>query len=176
MSQVVPQNTFTYRMGAGFAGEINRVHPFSSSPRLNDPSLPVLAYGLGVLVNAAGTGVRQVQSTDTGVTVVYGISVRPFPVQQSSTTNYGEADEGVDTPPPGEIDVLRFGYIMAPVNGAPVINAAAYLWIAASSAPHVQGGFETVSGGGSTVLLTNVTFNGPPDSSGIGEVIVNAGP
>ena len=41
---------FTYRMGAGFPGDINRTQPFSAVPSLINTTTPPRAYGDPVLV------------------------------------------------------------------------------------------------------------------------------
>lgn len=170
---------FTYRMGAGFAGDVNRTHPATIEPTLIDASAPPTLYGEGVLVDATTQGVRPLTSTDTGTPVtIYGITVRPFPAQQSSATNFGSASLGSATPPTnGAIDVLRAGYIMVnlPFGGTPVKGGPVYIRIAASSGNHVQGAFEAVADtlGTNTVLVNNATFNGSPDSSGNVEIAFN---
>src|SRR5271170_8003134 len=81
---------FTFRMGAGFVGDVNRTHPVTIEPCLIDPTYPALNYGVAVLADqAAPNGVRGLQTSDSGITAIYGITVRPFPLQQQSTTNYG---------------------------------------------------------------------------------------
>ncbi len=166
---------FTYRMGAGFAGDINRTHPFSSEASLIDPTNPPLGYGLAVLPVAASNGVRQMAAADQGGTYIYGVTVRPYPTQQQSGGM--SASIGTTTPPvSGVIDILKLGYIMVPIvntGGAPATKGGAvFVWCAASGGGHLQGGFETAATGGSTIALplTFATFNGPADSSGIGEL------
>ncbi len=167
---------FTFRMGTGAAGQITRSHPMSSEPNFQDASLPVLAYGLAVVVNSAGTGVRQIQTSDTGITTIYGVAVRPFPTQQfKDSVGFGEVALGAGTPPGANnaIDVLKEGYILVPIVGTAKKGGTVYLWVAASSGAHVQGGFEA-SSSGSTVTLTNCTFNGVAGSDGIGELVMQS--
>ncbi len=162
---------FQFRMFTGFAGDVNRTHPFSVEPNQNDATNPVDLYGNAVLVNTAANTVRKVLATDTAVTTIYGIAVRPFPTQQS--TGGSAASFGVGGPAPNQpVDVLRFGYFMSKVVGTPTKDQAAFLWIAANSGNHVQGGFEAATGGASTVQLTNVFFNGPAGTDGVGELFV----
>lgn len=165
---------FQFRMGAGFAGEVNRTHPASIEPAVQDGTNPVLGYGFAVLATTSGNSVRQMASGDTSVTSLYGISVRPFPTQQSTTsTAYAGVGLGATVPPAaGAIDILRAGYIMVNIVGTPVKGGAAFVWVAASSGSHLQGGFEAAATGGSTASIANVIFNGPPDANGIGEVII----
>lgn len=167
---------FQFRMGAGFPGDVNRTHPASIEPALIDASAPPTAYGQAVLVDATTQGVRPFAAGDTAVTVAYGVTVRPYPTQQSSGSNFGAASFGAATPPAsGVTDVLRLGYIMGtvPVGQAPVKGGAVYVWCAASSGAHVQGGFEASATGGSTAALANATFNGSPDANGNVEIVFN---
>lgn len=177
---------FTYRMGAGFPGDVNRTHPATIEPVLIDSAAPPLFYGQPVIVDPTTQGVRPYTSTDTttptGVagtaSFAYGITVRPFPIQQSSASNYGSAALGAATPPAsGQIDVMRGGYIMAnlPNGGTPVKGGPVYIRIAASSGNHVQGTFEAVADtlGTNTVVMANATFNGSPDASGNVEIAFN---
>lgn len=164
---------FTYRMGAGFAGDVNRTHPFSVEPALIDASAPPLGYGLAVLADAASNGVRQIAAGDQGTVYIYGVTVRPYPTQQQSggmSSPFGS----VTPPASGVIDVLRMGYIMVPIVGAVAKGGLVYVWAAASGGGHLQGGFEAASSAGNTIALpiTLAEFNGPADANGIGELVL----
>ena len=168
--------SFTFRMGAGFAGEVNRTHPADIVPELIDSaaSTPPTAYGQVVILDTVNSAVRPFAAGDTAVTTAYGMTVRPYPTQQASASNFGQADLGAATPPTsGVIDVLRRGYIMAKVTGTVAKGGAVYVWCAASSGNHVQGQLESGATGGSTAALTNLTFNGSADANGVVEVIFN---
>lgn len=169
---------FAFRMGAGFAGDVNRTHPASIEPCLIDAGAPPTAYGQPVLVDATTQGVRPFAAADQSNTVAagYGMTVRPYPIQQSSGTNYGQANLGAAVPPTtGVIDVLRAGYIMVnlPAGGTPVKGDPVYVWAAASSGAHVIGGVEAAYVAGSTTQLKNATFNGSPDANGNVEIAFN---
>jgi hypothetical protein len=170
----VPQNSFSFRMGAGFAGDVNRTHPASVEPVLNDATNPVLTAGLGCVINAAKNGVRQMAAGDTAVTRIYGIAVRAYPIQDPGTSAaYGAQAQGSQLLPSGQaIDVIRDGYINVPVVGTPGKGDPAFIWVAASGGGHTQGGFEAQASGGNTATLANVFFNGAPDSNGIAEVVI----
>lgn len=165
---------FKYRMGAGFPGDVNRTHPASILPNLADPTNPLTAFGLAVVVNTANNSVRQMQAGDIGDTEIFGVTVRPYPFQASSGGNFGAAPIGSATPPPGEVDVLRAGYIMVNVVGATLKGGAVYVWCAASGGGHTLGGFEAAASGGNTAALdpAKYMFNGPPDDEGNVELIV----
>lgn len=170
----IPQNSFTFRMGAGFPGDVNRTHPASVEPALNDATVPVLTAGLACLVNAGKNGVRQVAAGDTAVTKVYGVAVRAYPLQDTGTSSsFGAVSQGTGSLPSGQaIDVLREGYINVPIVGAPKKGDAVFVWCAASGAGHTQGGFEAAASAGNTAAITNAYFNGAPDTSGFGEIFV----
>ena len=168
---------FPFRMGAGFAGDVNRTHPASIEPAMNDATNPVLLPGLACVVNTAANSVRQMAAGDTALTDIWGILVRAFPTQQATATlayaqaNYGAVAPGTVQP----VDVLRSGYIMVPVVGAVTKGGAVYVWVAASGAGHTQGGFEAAATGGSTMTLSagRAYWNGPADSTGIAELAFN---
>lgn len=167
---------FTYRMGAGFPGDVNRTHPASILPGLQNVATPILLYGNPCLVDTTTNSYRQLATTDTAVTTIAGVAVRPFPTQQ--TTGGMTSTLGASAPPvTGVIDILKDGFILTRCNNfataQPTLGGAVYVWIAANSGAHVQGGFESVAGGGSnTILLTNARWMGPGDSAGVAELEV----
>lgn len=170
---------FQFRMGAGFFGDVNRTHPFWVEPGEMDPTNPPTAYGQAVVVDSVSKKIRRVLATDGALTHIYGITVRPFPIQDPGTSApYGaQSLGGFTTPAAGQpIDVLRSGYIMSYVNGTPGKGDPVYVWIAANNAPtDYQGFFEAAASGGNTVLITpagtyETVFNGPPDANGCGEI------
>ncbi len=172
---------FQYRMGAGFPGDINRAHPFSAAATLVDASAPPTLYGQAVLIDATTQGARPYAAGDASDTVLstpYGAVVRPFPIQQQSATNFGAIALGVGAPPvSGVIDVLQAGYIMVQLNTgvtAPVKGGRVYIWCAATSGNHLQGGYETAASSGNTVELdTRFTYNGGVDAAGVAEISFN---
>lgn len=165
---------FTFRMGAGFAGEINRTHPFSVVPSRQDATNPVARYGNAVLYDGTNNSARGMVAADTGVTKIAGVLVRPFPTQQHSASGlFAPAGFGPATPPTsGIIDALEDGFILVPVVGTPTKGGAVYVWVAASSGSHVQGGFETAASAGNTAAISNAYFTGGVDANGIAELQV----
>ena len=168
---------FAFRMGAGFAGDVNRTHPMTIVPELPNATNPPTLYGQAVLMDVTTQTIRRLIPADTAVTRVYGITVRSFPTQQSSGSNYGEAALGAAVPPTtGVTDVLRSGYIMVQLfdnfnvakKGGPV-----FVWVAANSGNHVTGGFEDRASAGNTAALLDCTFNGTPDANGVVELAYN---
>ena len=178
MKQVTRMKTrdvaFPFRMGAGFSGDVNRTHPASIEPCLSDASAPPASFGQAVLIDPTPQGARPFTTGDASQ-AAYGVTVRPYPFQQSSGNNYGAAAIGGATPPAGVIDVLRSGYIMVQVNlgqTAPVKNGAVYVRVAATSGNHIIGQFETAADGTNNVLVTNANFQGGMDASGVAEIFI----
>lgn len=173
---------FQFRMGAGFYGDVNRTHPFWVEPGPVDPTNPPTAYGQAVVIDATSKKVRRVIASDTALTHVYGFTVRPFPFQDGGAAGAFGAQSlgGFTTPPTNQpIDVMRSGYMISYVNGAPGKGDPVNVWVAASSTVHYQGFLEAGSSGGNTILVTPAgtyatTFNGPPDANGAGEFVFEA--
>lgn len=170
---------FTFRMSAGFAGSVTRTHPVGIEPTLQS-NTPATAYAQPVLYATDGTqGIRPLSTGDQSLTAVDGILVRPFPIQQPTTSNFsGSIPLNTQPAPPtvGPVDILKQGYIMVPVNGTPVKGGTVYIWTAASSGAHVQGGFEASNPGGSGMALSangKTYWNGGPDASGNAELAFN---
>lgn len=161
----------TFRMGAGFAGDVNRSHPTNIEPALIDPNSPPTAYGQAVVGDVASQGVRPLQVGDAGTTI-YGVTVRPYPTQQTIGGMAAALGSAV-APATGVTDVLKNGYILVPVVGTPTKFAPVFVWIAAPNGAHVTGGFEAVASGANTALLAGATWNGGPDATGIAELILN---
>jgi hypothetical protein len=177
--------TFTYRMGAGFAGDVNRTHPASIEPVLLDQTVGATptGYGIPVLYSANNLGVRMINpATDAAITRIDGILVRPYPFQQATATGVyasvpfssgANANFGGVIPYVG--DILKSGYIMVFVVGTPAKGAPVFIWVAAASGNHVVGGWEAVASGANTIQLDGKSyFNGPPDANGITELVYNA--
>lgn len=167
---------FAFRMGAGFPGDVNRTHPAGIEPCKANSSTPPTAFGQPVLVDSTN-GVRPFTTGDQSNTVAagYGVTVRPFPFQQSSASNFGQADFGAAVPPGGAIDVLRAGYIMVQIPAGVVVKKGnpVYVWAVATSGAHIQGGVEGAYSAGNTTQLLNATFNGPADANGNVEICFN---
>jgi hypothetical protein len=165
---------FLGRMPSGFAGDVTRFQTARIEPTLVDAAavLPLLP-GTPVVVDATTQGVRALTIADIGITDIYGIVVRTYPTQNlGSGLAAGFGAVGTNGP---VVDVLRSGYIMVPINGSPAKGAPVFIWVAATAAPHVLGGFEAVATGGSTLAIASLktTYNGAPDSTGIGELAFN---
>lgn len=180
VAAAVRDAAFTFRMGAGFPGDVNRTHPANIEPCLQCVATPATAYGQAVLADTAGNTntVRPFAASDSAVTLAYGISVRPYPAQQATSASLGApAAFGAATPPAtGVIDVLRAGYIMVQLNpgqASPTKGDAVLVQTQATVSTSLQGGFMTAATYTSATLDGRFTYNGPADSAGVVEVCCN---
>lgn len=166
----------TYRMNAGFAGDVNRTHPATIEANLVDASAPPAIFGQAVLLDPTTQGVRPFTTGDTSQGA-YGITVRPYPFQVDSASNFGSSSIGnAVAPAAGVVDVLRAGYVMGQINPgqtAPVKNGSVYVRVAATSGTRLIGQLETAADGGNNVLLTNCKFMGGMDANNVAEVAFN---
>lgn len=165
----------TYRMGAGYPGDVNRMHPASIIPGLQDPANPVRLYGDPVLLGA-NNSYRGYIAGDTTAAKIKGVLVRPGNISQ--TSGGMSAVFGVAAPPATSgtvFDIIEDGHVLVKCNnlaaGAPVKGGIVYVWFAASSGNDVQGGFRGAASA-SAIALTNAEWTGPCDANGIGEIRV----
>lgn len=169
---------FTYRMGAGFPGDPNRTHPVSILPGIMSTANPVRLYGDPCLIDTATNTYRAILASDTAVTKVDGILVRPYPTQQQSGGMAASIGAAVPPVGPAQIEVVNEGFVIARCNNfaaqQPTKGGAVYIWVTANSGAHVQGGFESVANGANTILISNLKWNGPTDSNGITEIQIAA--
>lgn len=167
---------YTYRMPGGFAGDVNRSHPASIEACLPDVTNPPQFYGQACVIDATSHALRYLGVTDdTALTDIYGVAVRPYPIQQQTggmAAGFGNSPVPAAQP----VDVLKTGYVMAPVQGVPVKGGIVYVWAKPASGQHVPGGFEAAVSAGNTIALpaNSYSFNGGPDANGICEVIIRA--
>jgi hypothetical protein len=172
---------FTYTLNNALPGVVSRTHPASILAKTigtTAGSVSPASFGAPVVFDASG-GVRALNATDTAVVSPVGFVVRPFPTTQYVNANVGAAAGfGPGSPPTqGIVDVLRAGYIMGQLNvpsaGASIkAGAPVYVWIAATSGQHIQGGFEVAASTGNTIQLdpTKFFFNGSADANGYIEI------
>lgn len=165
---------YTYRMPAGIPGDVNRAFTCDIFPEVITPSgntgAPT-AYGIPVVIDATSGQVRSVAAADTAIN---GFLVRPFPVTDGSPTQ--SEPLGTSVPPTsGSCSVMVKGCMSVLLSGtaSAVKGGAVYVWTAASSGQHVQGGFEAANTAGSTIQVPNCTFRGPADANGITEIMYN---
>lgn len=172
---------YPFRMGAGFAGDVNRTHPAEIEPALVDQVNYPTQYGMACVIDGTSHKVRRLIPTDYNtVTEIFGCVVRPYPSQQTNNPNqYGQSPIGSAAPPTsGVADFVRSGLLMVQLNAGvanPVKGGAVFVWCAATSGDHITGGFETQASAGNTAALdpNKYQFNGPGDANGICELSVN---
>lgn len=175
---------FQFRMGAGFAGDVNRTHPASIEPCLQNILTPATAYGQAVLADVAGgtNTVRAFGAGDAAATLAYGVTVRPFPSQAAAGSTNAQMGLGAAAmPATGPIDVLRSGYILAQLNpgqASPTKGQAVMVQTAATQIVGgntlTQGMFMTAATVAVATLDGRYTYNGPADANGIVEIAFNA--
>lgn len=168
--------SFTFRMGSGFPGDVNRTHPASIVAANMHTTQPVRQYGHAGLYDAATGTVRGFQAGDSAVTKLAGALVRPYPTQATSASL--NSPIGSATPPvgPAIVDVLEEGFMMVKIDniaaGAPTKGGAVFVWCAASAGNDVQGGFRCAASAGNAAAIANARFTGPADANGVAEVQV----
>lgn len=173
---------FQFRMGAGFAGTVNRTHPANIEAALQNPTTPATAFGQAVIAsNDATNSVRAFGAGDAGVTIAYGVTVRPFPSQAPAGATNAQQGLGAAVPSAtGPIDVLRDGYIMvqlnpgqaSPFKGQAVMVQTAVTQVVAGNTLK-QGMFMTEATVAVATLDGRYSYNGPADANGIVEVVCN---
>jgi hypothetical protein len=168
---------FTYRMGAGFPGDVNRTHPFSVLAGLINTGTQVpRSYGDPCVIDTATNSYRGFVAGDqhnSNTIVVDGVLVRPYPTQQS--TGGMSSALGAGAPPTsGVADFLRSGYVMGKIPSGQAVTkkGAVYVWCVATSGAHIQGQFEGAYSAGNTRLVSNAYFTGPADANGNVEIEV----
>ena len=173
---------FTFRMGAGFPGDVNRGHPASINPCLLYAASPPTAFGLPAIADSGSSnGVRAWAASDSALTNIFGVTVRPFPFQQSTTNqSYGGVPYDSTTasaPPTAQpVDVLTAGYIMVKVGilyGSPYKGGPVFIFTTTSGGGHILGGFEGATGANVASLDTGrYKWNSPVDASGFAELMI----
>jgi hypothetical protein len=164
-------NAFISRMPAGIAGTLSRsaaqstVDTVNLTPNGAAGAFP--AYGLGGLIDAVTGNFRLPAVGDAAIT---GVLVRPFP------TNNSQDGLGTSTPPTkGLADRLLRGYISVLLSGPtlPVKDGPVWVRIQNPIAGKFVGGFEAAADGANTVVVVGSRFSGPPDASGVTELLFN---
>ena len=154
------------RMPAGIAGDVNRAQQVVIRPEVITPSNgtnPPVSYGVALVIDAT-TG--QVRLPFTGDTAINGFLARPYVT--NSTTN----GLGVDSPPSsGACDMMMRGFMSVKLAGstAAINGGQVYVYIAASSGAHVQGGVEAASGA-NLISIPGCLFSGAADANGFTEI------
>ncbi|HDV6327453.1 TPA: hypothetical protein RJR39_003546 [Burkholderia cenocepacia] len=161
---------YTFRMPAGFAGDLQRAEVATIEPQQIDSAAPPTVFGVAVkLVNGK---IQPINNAADTAALVYGVNLRPYPIQGNGTDPLGTS-----TPPTsGVTDVLKRGYVNVALGGttAATKGGTVYLRVAAAAAGKPLGGFEAAADGTNTVAMpASWYFTGPGDTYGITEIAVN---
>lgn len=154
----------TLRMNAGVPGAVTRSYPGQViSQEVINASAPPTYYGQPVKMVSG-----QVQPLASGdaATVIYGITVRPYPSQDNSgvSPSYG----GGQPPTSGIIDVMRVGFIAVTLGFGTAARAGQVnVRTTAVTGPpaYAIGDIEDGTEGGGTVTPANWFFTGAADSA-----------
>lgn len=131
-------NVYQYRMPAGFAGDLQRAEAAVIEPQIIDPAAPPLSFGVPVKLVAGK--IQPINSASDGVNSVYGVNLRPYPIQGNGTDPLGTS-----TPPAsGVTDILKRGYVSVVLGGttAAAKDGRVYVRTANPSSGKPLGGFE----------------------------------
>ena len=165
---------FSYRMGAGFPGDVNRMHPASIVAGLLDSVNTFRNYGEPAIFGTANN-YRGVVAADQSATAIKiaGVIVRPYPTQQMSGGM--TATLGAATPPAaGVADFLSSGFIMVKMKAGVTVKKGdpVFVWATATETVNIQGEYQAAATASKTVPITNARFNGPADALGNVEIEV----
>ncbi|RRA01902.1 structural cement protein Gp24 [Burkholderia cepacia] len=161
---------YTFRMPAGFAGDLQRAEVATIEPQQIDSAAPPTVFGVAVkLVNGK---IQPINNAADTAALVYGVNLRPYPIQGNGTDPLGTS-----TPPTsGVTDVLKRGYVDVSLGGttAATKGGTVYVRVAAAAAGKPLGGFEAAADGTNTIAMpASWYFTGPGDTYGITEIAVN---
>lgn len=129
---------YQYRMPAGFAGDLQRAEVATIESQLIDSSAPPAAFGLPVKMVSGK--IQPINSASDGASAVYGVNLRPYPIQGNGTDPLGTS-----TPPTSGItDILKRGYSLVALGGttAAAKNGRVYVRTSNASTGKPLGGFE----------------------------------
>jgi hypothetical protein len=169
---------YTFRMPAGVPGECTRFNVVGTTIRAEKQNITTPVTQYGVLCFVDNNGARPIAATDTTTPpqTSIGISIRPYVTSDVGLAYpLGTVGLGSGTPmPSGIIDIMYRGYASVKLNGAAAANhnGAAFVWFAASSAPHVQGGWEAATNA-SAFAVPTAAFTGPADAGANTEIAFN---
>lgn len=161
---------YTFRMPAGFAGDLQRAEAATIETQQIDSSTPPTVFG--VAVKLVSGKIQPINLSGDTAASVYGINLRAFPIQTNGTDPLGTS-----TPPTsGVTDVLKRGYVNVALGGvaAAAKGGTVYVRVATPSAGKPLGGFEAASDTTNTIALpSNTYFTGPADAYGVTEIAFN---
>jgi hypothetical protein len=157
----------TLRAPVGFPGAITRDLDLTVVQEIISSATPPTAFGQFVKLVS---GLLLPLASGDAAAVIYGLLVRPYPMQGNSTT-------GSNAPPTtGIADVLRRGYMAVTLKlGTATKGGQVYVVTTAGGSVAVNDIVTASSpaGGGTAVAAPGCFFQGAADSGGIVEVTAN---
>lgn len=157
----------TLRAPVGFPGAVTRDLDLTVIQEIIDSGTPPTAFGGAVKLVS---GKLQPIASGDAASAVYGLLVRPYPMQGNSTT-------GSNAPPTSGIaDVLRRGYMAVTLKLGTAAKGGQLYVVTTAGGSVVVGDFVTSTspaGGGTAVAMNGCFFQGAADSGGIVEVSAN---
>lgn len=160
-----------YYLPAGIAGNVTRAHMSLIEANNLDPNYPVPGYGMAVKL--VGGLIRPLATGDLA-TVIYGMIVRPYPI---NSTVGAPAALGAGVPPTsGMCDILREGYMTVNLARGTGSRGAA-VGVRTTAGSHTLGDIEdltNVAQGDSDCVLLGANFMGPADTNNLVEIYFKA--
>lgn len=158
----------TTRMNVAIPGAVSRSFAGQViSQEVINSSTPPTAYGQPVKLVS---GKVQPLGSGDAATLIYGVTVRPYPSQDSvgATAAYG----GGTPPTSGIIDIMKVGFIGAALaNGTAARGAQAYVRTTVNGSLAI-GGVEDNTTSSGLVSPSLWTFTGPADAAGNVEIAI----
>lgn len=163
--------SYLYRMPAGIPGAVNRIESATIEPEIPDPVNGPTAYGVFVKWGASGVVPAVAAGDVTWPTVLAGLAVRPFPVQE--TVAAGNEAFNVGTPDLSRpIDILKRGYMTVALAGTATPAKGNQVYLVTTAAAGYVAGTISASATNATAVPYCV-FQGAQDSNGYVEIAFN---
>lgn len=160
-------NAILYRMPYGIPGDVTR----QSQATIEAQIYGATAFpGFGLFGKIASGKFVPVGADDTAADV-YGLLVRPFPIQGANASD----PLGTAVPPTkGAADVLRRGYATVKCNaGTPALGGKVYIRVAAAATGKPIGGIEAAAVTDETIEVAGAQFMSAADAGGNVEIAFN---
>lgn len=159
----------TLRMNVAIPGAVTRSFPGQViSQEIINASTPPTAYGQPVKLVSGK--VQPMGSTDAA-SLIYGITVRPYPTQDA--TGASSAYGGGTPPTSGLIDVMKVGFIGVTLGLGTAARGAQVAVRTTVDSGHPIGNIEdTVADSTGIVQPANWFFTGPADAAGNVEIAI----
>jgi hypothetical protein len=159
-------NAYLTRMPAGIPGALTRLEAAVTVPEIYDTSYPCLKFGIPVKMSSGK--IRPLAGSEA-IADVYGILVRPYPTQYSSSEALGTS-----TPYTSQMaTVMVKGFMTILLSfGTAAKGAQVYACVAATGG-HTIGTWGDSSDSAYCIAVANCFFTGAADSDGNVEISYN---